>query len=87
MIVFVLKSHLPDRDEKLNGIYSTLAKAKLAATGLMMHLDQMVVKPGKWTIEAHEGEMIYRRKKDGVVVNVLSYKMDKALLDGKFVRL
>jgi len=82
MLVSVLHRETKDGKSILSGIYSTKKKAKLAATGLMDHINKMSAKPGKWSVEEREHEIRYSRHGETIVIDFWS--VDKALIDGQY---
>ena len=83
MQIAVLRKRSPNKGEILSGLYSSKKKAKIAAVGLMLHLDKMVAKPGKWSVDEREHEIHYSRP-DGFVIVIDFWTVDKALIDGVY---
>lgn len=83
MKMLVLKRKNKDGVVTICGLYSTKKKAKTAATGMMMHLDWMYNKPGKWTTDEREHEIVYSRP-DGEVMTIDYWQVDKALVNGQW---
>lgn len=83
MQMFALTRKTKDGKSFLCGIYTTMPKAKAAATGKMMHLDWMVKKPVKWAVDDRPHEVIYSR--DGETLTIDRWEADKALINGEWV--
>lgn len=83
MLIAVLRRTSKDGKSILSGLYSTKKKAKLAATGMMDHLNKMAAKPGKWKVDEREHEIVYSRN-DGERLTIDFWKTDKALIDGQY---
>jgi len=83
MEVAVLRRRTKDGQDILAGMYSTKRKAKLAAKGMMDHLDKMAAEPYKWSVGDYGTEVLYRRE-DGEQMTIDFWEVNKALINGEY---
>lgn len=83
MQMLVLKRRSTAGESILCGLYTTMKKAKTAATGQMMQLDWITPKAGKWSVEDRGRAVIYTRT-DGETFVIDYWEVDKALINGNW---